>query len=158
LLDEFAVRQPAYMSWIGWNCHRECEHYCQWMTISHLVSSPETSHHRLPQFYGKWTFFRFYGLEEPASVFFSLLNLLSNIYGWNEYRKSITTDPHFTIWTLQALLAINAWFWSTIFHIRQTLFTETFDYFCAYSVVIYSLFALTVRFFDYFNINANKIV
>ncbi|CAG2160189.1 unnamed protein product [Oppiella nova] len=156
-VDQFRARQPSYMAWIGWDCHQECEHQCQWQTVNHLMVTGDNST-RLPQFYGKWTFFRFYGIEEPASVLFSFLNLLSNIYGWNQYRKAIKSDPYFSVWTLQALLAINAWFWSTIFHTRQSSVTEKFDYFSAYSVVIYSLFALTVRFLDYLNISSKALL
>ncbi|XP_054165373.1 post-GPI attachment to proteins factor 3-like [Oppia nitens] len=151
-LRVFADSQPNYMAWIGWDCRQECQHQCQWRTIDQWLGSPLYNGHRLPQFYGKWTFYRLFGIEEPASMICSVLNLVTNLYGWNQYRKSVANndgggggDPHFTIQTVQAFLAVNAWFWSTIFHTRQTSISEKFDYFSAYSLVIYSLYALVIR-------------
>ena len=63
-------------------------------------------------------------MEEPASVIFSVLNLLASVFAWNKYRRSCKTDPYFFHWTFQTLLTVNAWFWSALFHIRQSPVTE----------------------------------
>ncbi|XP_064092342.1 post-GPI attachment to proteins factor 3-like isoform X2 [Macrobrachium nipponense] len=42
-------------------------------------------------------------------------------------------------------ICINAWTWSVIFHARDTPWTERMDYFCAFSMVLFSLFGLFVR-------------
>lgn len=40
---------------------------------------------------------------------------------------------------------MNAWFWSTAFHSRDIPITEFMDYFGAFSIVLYSLYALVAR-------------
>lgn len=34
-----------------------------------------------PQFFGKWPFLRLLGMQEPASVLFSLLNFFAHFWG-----------------------------------------------------------------------------
>ena len=41
------------------------------------------------QFHGKWPFHRFLGMQEPASVLFSLLNLLAHDYGISRLREGV---------------------------------------------------------------------
>jgi len=43
-------------------------------------------------------------------------------------------------------VALNTWFWSTLFHTRDFDFTEKMDYFCATALVTYQLFALCARY------------
>ncbi|XP_038635483.1 post-GPI attachment to proteins factor 3 isoform X3 [Scyliorhinus canicula] len=54
-----------------------------------------------------------------------------------------------TEWTGQLCyveqVTLNAWVWSTVFHTRDTLLTEKMDYFCASSVVLYSIYLCCVR-------------
>jgi hypothetical protein len=38
--------------------------------------------------------------------------------------KNTKSDPYFKVWTFQTVLSINAWFWSTIFHIHETSISE----------------------------------
>ncbi|XP_069763305.1 post-GPI attachment to proteins factor 3 isoform X2 [Narcine bancroftii] len=42
-------------------------------------------------------------------------------------------------------VTLNAWIWSTVFHIRDTALTEKLDYFCASAVVLYSIYLCCVR-------------
>lgn len=43
-------------------------------------------------------------------------------------------------------ICINAWIWSVVFHARDTPWTERLDYFCAFSMVLFSLFGLVIRY------------
>lgn len=43
-------------------------------------------------------------------------------------------------------ICINAWLWSVVFHARDTPWTERMDYFSAFSMVLFSLFGLLVRY------------
>lgn len=100
----------------------------------------------IPQFHGKWPFLRLYGIQEPASALFSVLNGLSHACMWHRFSQRVPpTAPNYLIWKGQALLSINAWFWSTVFHARDTPLTEKLDYFCAFSLVLYSLYSLCMR-------------
>ncbi|XP_010188537.1 PREDICTED: post-GPI attachment to proteins factor 3, partial [Mesitornis unicolor] len=44
-----------------------------------------------------------------------------------------------------AWVSLNAWFWSTVFHTRDTAVTEKLDYFCASAVVLHSVYLCCVR-------------
>ena len=74
-------------------------------------------------------------------------------------------DPYFVINTLNAIIAMNAWLWSTVFHTHDFPITEVstqiplltlistslsqqLDYFSAYSVVLFSLYSIVIRILD----------
>ncbi|XP_069399428.1 post-GPI attachment to proteins factor 3 isoform X3 [Ovis canadensis] len=42
-------------------------------------------------------------------------------------------------------VSLNAWFWSTVFHTRDTDLTEKMDYFCASTVILHSIYLCCVR-------------
>ncbi|XP_038609582.1 post-GPI attachment to proteins factor 3 isoform X4 [Tachyglossus aculeatus] len=42
-------------------------------------------------------------------------------------------------------VSLNAWFWSTVFHTRDTSLTEKMDYFCASAVILHSVYLCCVR-------------
>jgi len=160
-LKLFEEGQPFYLKLFYWNCDEECKYQCQWSSIDYLIKElgPITN---LPQFYGKvifkkivsnllfnlifcfvllqWTFYRIWGIQEPASALFSFLNLITTYLAWTKYCRQIfklssksndtnftafnTINKHFIHATIHAILSINAWLWSTIFHIRDTSLTE----------------------------------
>ncbi|KAG8192357.1 hypothetical protein JTE90_029091 [Oedothorax gibbosus] len=140
-LADFEASRPWYLTFLQWECWDECDHFCMW----HVVRLFEYNGQEIPQFHGKWPFYRFCGIQEPASVLFSILNGFVHYYMWQKFRKSVPNCPFSVIWNIQALLSINAWFWSTVFHTRDTPLTEKLDYFCAFSLVLYSFYSLCVR-------------
>ena len=144
-LEQKFVNQQNYPEkLLAWSCSDECKYNCMWDAVA-LFQKHE---HQVPQFYGKWPFVRILGLQEPASVIFSILNLIPHILMQIKFRKSVTKlAPMFSIWTLYGLVSINTWTWSTVFHARDNPFTEMMDYFCAFSVVSFSLLAFFIRLF-----------
>lgn len=40
---------------------------------------------------------------------------------------------------------MHAWFWSTVFHIRDLWFTELMDYLGALSMVLFAVFHFVIR-------------
>ncbi len=101
----------------------------------------------IPQFYGKWPFIRILGIQEPVSAIASIGNLVSNCYMLNKMRKNLPCNAPFKkLWYLFGAISINAWIWSTIFHIRDFSFTEKMDYFCATSLVISQLIVFIIRY------------
>ena len=42
-------------------------------------------------------------------------------------------------------VCINAWFWSTVFHAKDSDITEKLDYFCAFSMVLFSFYSACIR-------------
>jgi hypothetical protein len=80
-----------------------------------LYSHPSRVH----QYYGKWPFWRFAGMQEPASVLFSVLNMIVHIAGMKKILKEVPKHFHMrTLYLIWSGLAVNAWVWSSIFHTR----------------------------------------
>lgn len=141
-LQAFQTRQPIYMSVTGWTCKDDCLYNCMWYTVGLYIKEG----YNVPQFHGKWPFYRFLFFQEPASAFASLLNGLANFVMMNSYKAAVPSDsPMYETCTSFAMISLHAWFWSTIFHTRDTAITEKMDYFCASSVVLYSLYLCCVR-------------
>ncbi|KAL8587023.1 hypothetical protein ACOMHN_023413 [Nucella lapillus] len=145
-LDEetFKSRQPAHLVLLGWTCYEECRHSCMWYTVDAFVKDGSP----VPQFYGKWPFVRVFGLQEPASVVFSILNAASHaMVLW--YRRHVDpSTPMYYVWHGMVLVSVNAWTWSTIYHSKDTDFTEMMDYFFALTIVLYNAFILFCRVVD----------
>ncbi|KAG1846113.1 Per1-like protein [Suillus tomentosus] len=61
---------------------------------------------KIHQYHGKWLFWWLFGMQEPASVAFSLWNMYYHIQGWRQLRSKIP-------------MSVNAWFWFAVFHTRD---------------------------------------
>ncbi|KAH7090143.1 Per1-like protein [Auriculariales sp. MPI-PUGE-AT-0066] len=127
-----------------WTVQDECNYACMHSVTDKLSSQGERVH----QFYGKWPFWRLAGMQEPASVLFSLLNLAAHAQGVRDVRRSVSKGhPMRRFVTLWGFVAINAWTWSAVFHTRDKPFTERMDYISAGASIFYSLFLAAVRVF-----------
>ena len=158
---ETCSKEPALTVWseaksgperlLGLTCREDCRYDCMWETVQEM----KIRHGEVPQFHGKWPFIRYWGLQEPASVLFSVLNLLSNLSMLVWFRGTVPNNsPMYNAWIFYSLTAINAWFWSTIFHARDTNLTEMMDYFSAFSTVLASLLVCCLRIVGTDNIKA----
>lgn len=155
---DFYDRQPLYLRLLGWDCDEECKYDCMWFTIHVFVY---TYGYEVPQFYGKWPFIRILGLQEPASVLASILNLLANFYMFkklNKCLKSKRKNPFRTLWYTLSLISMNTWVWSAIFHAKETPFTERMDYFCAFGFVLFQFNSFFVRFFKVSRIPMSDLI
>uniref|UniRef100_A0A8C0JEF5 Post-GPI attachment to proteins factor 3 n=2 Tax=Chelonoidis abingdonii TaxID=106734 RepID=A0A8C0JEF5_CHEAB len=130
------------MSLTGWTCRDECKYECMWLTVGLYVQEG----YRVPQFHGKWPFSRFLFFQEPASAFASFLNGLANFVMLTRYKASVPpSSPMYHTCIAFAWVSLNAWFWSTLFHTRETDVTEKMDYFCASTVILHSIYLCCVR-------------
>jgi post-GPI attachment to proteins factor 3 len=103
---------------------------------------------RAQQYYGKWPFWRYAGMQEPAAVAFSLANLLMHVLGADWLRRGVhPTHPMRPFYITWAYVSINAWIWSAVFHTRDTPLTEKLDYFSAALAILYALYNTVVRLF-----------
>ncbi|XP_063701112.1 post-GPI attachment to proteins factor 3 [Culicoides brevitarsis] len=120
----------------------DCKYECMWRTVDKFVERGW----KIPQFHGKWPFVRVLGMQEPASVIFSIFNLLMNVYGICKFRKEVSPQaPYWHMWHFSAAICINGWIWSTVFHTNDTPTTELLDYGCAYMIVISSFYCMVAR-------------
>ncbi|KFO52591.1 Post-GPI attachment to proteins factor 3, partial [Corvus brachyrhynchos] len=94
----------------------------------------------------QWPFSRFLFFQEPASAFASFLNGLASLVMLLRYRAAVPpAAPTYPTCVAFAWVSLNAWFWSTVFHTRDTALTEKLDYFCASAVVLHSVYLCCVR-------------
>jgi len=136
--------QPLGLWLTFWSCDDDCKYFCMWS----LVAEFQAENFTIPQFYGKWPFIRYAGIQEPASVLFSILNLVGFCFLLTNVRKFVSPQaPMYFVWQLYSWFGINAWIWSSIFHTRDLAWTEKMDYFCAFSAVLCSFFTCLVRIF-----------
>ncbi|KAM7370853.1 hypothetical protein PAMP_010367 [Pampus punctatissimus] len=141
-LRGFQSAQPQYMMLTGWTCRDDCRYQCMWTTVGLY----QAEGYRVPQFHGKWPFARFLCFEEPASAMASLLNGLACLLMLLRYRSMVPRQsPMYHTINAFSLVSLNAWFWSTVFHTRDTYLTEKMDYFCATAVILYSIYLCCVR-------------
>lgn len=127
---------------LQWSCDDECKYNCMWHTTQIFMSRGLD----VPQFFGKWPFARIWGMQEPASVLFSIFNLLAHIINLQQFNKTVPkVAPLYKMWIFHAMICINAWVWSVVFHAKDTPWTERLDYFSAFSMVLFSLLGLIIR-------------
>jgi post-GPI attachment to proteins factor 3 len=109
------VIPPLALRLTFWTCRDDCKYACM-----HEITSRDVEQGApVQQYYGKWPFWRFAGMQEPAAVAFSLLNLWSHVRGMRKVQNKIPNNhPMKTYYLVWSFVSINAWFWSSIFHTR----------------------------------------
>ena len=147
---------PLYLQLTLWSCEDNCKYNCM-HNISDTRSPP------LLQFEGKWPFYRLWGIQEPASVIFSLGNLymhyhyLRIVLGNDNSRNVFKTSKDYIIPSSYymrpfiigyCLVNINTWVQSSVFHTRDLPTTEKLDYFSAAMTILYSVYFAILRIFN----------
>ncbi|XP_037944922.1 post-GPI attachment to proteins factor 3 [Teleopsis dalmanni] len=144
-LQEQAIKyykQSVFDKALQWTCADECQYGCMWRTVDAFLDRGWN----VPQFYGKWPFMRFLGFQEPASVFFSILNLVVHYRMFQKFRREVRPDsPCYRLWQVFSLVSLNGWVWSIVFHARDFPFTELMDYAFAYSIVLATFACMVLR-------------
>lgn len=127
-----------------WSCSDECTYICMW----NAVDAYEKDDQPVPQFYGKWPFQRLWGIQEPASVFFSLINCIVNIIMIYKFASNVPHKaPMFCVYYIYGIISTVAWLCAIAFHIRDRTVTEVLDYGGAVSFVFYNIFTVLIRIF-----------
>ena len=102
---EWMSAQSLVETVVGVSCPQDCSYHCMWQTVEEM----EARHGQIPQFHGKWPFLRVWGLQEPASVLFSVLNLLSNLCMLVWFRGTVPNNsPMYGAWVFYSLTAIKS--------------------------------------------------
>ena len=93
----------------------DCKYRCM-----HMITDAAIQHNApVEQYYGKWPFWRFAGMQEPASVLFSVLNFVAHFYGARKIQSRVPNNhPMKKYYLTFALASMNAWVWSSVFHTR----------------------------------------
>ncbi|KAF8528160.1 Per1-like protein [Hysterangium stoloniferum] len=149
------ITLPLALRVTRWTCRDECRYVCMHSITDQAISAHEPVH----QYYGKWPFWRFLGIQEPASVLFSLLNLWGHVHGFRRARRVIPkTHPMRKYYLGWGVVNVNAWIWSAVFHTRDMPSTEKLDYFSAGLAILYSLFYTAVRLFHLYTPLQQRLV
>jgi post-GPI attachment to proteins factor 3 len=106
---------PLALQITRWTCTDDCKYGCMHAITDQAIQQGD----RIEQYFGKWPFWRFGGMQEPASVVFSLLNLWIYARGAREIRQKISDEhPMKTYYFIWSIISMNAWIWSSVFHTR----------------------------------------
>lgn len=140
---------PLHLRALWWTCASDADYLCQQAVTQHLedIGAP------LEQFHGKWPFVRVLGVQEPASVLFSIMNGYVHFQGLELVkRKTSIRSPMRNYYIVFAYIGMNTWLWSSVFHIRDFPSTEKLDYFSAGSYVLYGFFYAPIRVFRLYDL------
>ncbi|CZT15700.1 related to PER1 protein, involved in manganese homeostasis [Ramularia collo-cygni] len=131
-----------------WTCPAECDYTCQHITTDTRLARDPPYLEPIVQYHGKWPFHRFLGMQEPASVLFSLLNLLAHNHGLSLIRAQIPSRyPLRKYYIMFGYFGLASWVFSIIFHTRDFKTTEKLDYFAAGASVMYGMYYTPIRIF-----------
>ena len=131
-----------------WTCPTNCDYVCQHIVTERRRTRDPPMLHPTVQFHGKWPFHRLLGIQEPASVLFSLFNLLAHHDGLTKIRARVSDSyalKKYYIWF--GYVGTTSWFFSIIFHTRDFNITEKLDYYAAGASIFYGLFYTPIRVF-----------
>ncbi|KAF5344261.1 hypothetical protein D9758_012318 [Tetrapyrgos nigripes] len=135
---------PLALRLARWTCVDNCKYNCMHQLTTRRIEIGS----KIVQYYGKWPFWRFAGMQEPASVVFSLLNLWAHWRGSAKIRREIPganpLKPYYLWWSFASL---NTWVWSAVFHTRDNPTTEKLDYFSAALTILLALYFTFIRLF-----------
>lgn len=119
------TQEPLCLQWQKWGCQGDCRYHC----MVNRERERETLGQPPLKYHGKWPFKRLLGIQEPASVAFSVLNLAMHFHGWISffitlyYKLPLREDKtayyeYVGLWHIYGFLSMNSWFWSAVFHTR----------------------------------------
>ncbi|KAI0713632.1 Per1-domain-containing protein [Earliella scabrosa] len=142
--DSTSEPLPLALRLTRWTCVDDCKYQCM-----HMITDRAIEHGSpVEQYYGKWPFWRYAGMQEPASVLFSIFNFAAHALGARKIRARVSRDhPMRRYYLMFAFVSMNAWVWSSVFHTRDLPTTEKLDYFSAALAILYALYYTVIRLF-----------
>ncbi|GMM30520.1 Per1 protein [Martiniozyma asiatica (nom. inval.)] len=151
-LDACIEKAPYVNIWLqflGWDVASNCDYICQ----REITAWRESIGLEVVQFHGKWPFIRVFGIQELFSTIFSIGNFIPHYYGfklmYNRYRKSSGEQAVlYSGYVGVTLASMGAWFFSTIFHLKDTWNRERLDYFFAGLTVLCGFHVVFIRIFQ----------
>ena len=132
-------------SFVSRTCHERCEYRC----MTEITEQRRVLGLPVYKYHGHWAFTRYWGLEEPASVVFSLANGVPHVWqlwrwcatGGKKSWQSYFMMPYLVLYPL---VALTAWLSSAVFHAKKTPRATLIDYSTALVFLAYGLW-LTLR-------------
>ena len=130
-----------------WDCAADCRYRC--MRAVEAVRHEHDTAAPVWQYHGKWPFVRVWGMQEIGSVVFSVLNGLPHalhllLPSWRA-RFAPPGEMLRPVLLFAACVGVNTWWWSAVFHARDTVVTERLDYHCATLLMVSYCWIAIVR-------------
>lgn len=113
------------------------EEYCEYSCMTEMSDFRRQQGLSQWKFYGHWVFIRYCGFEEIASVVFSLGNAIPHVLWLTSWRKSHSNYTLLHWIDLYAIVAVNAWLASAVFHSQKHGLPSLYDYTSALLLVGY---------------------
>ncbi|KIL68486.1 hypothetical protein M378DRAFT_100028 [Amanita muscaria Koide BX008] len=136
-----------------WTCLDDCRYVC----MHQITDMDLRKGGHMQQFFGKWPFWRILGMQEPASVIFSLFNFWAHVNGARRMQRMLPDlHPMKNYYLTWAFVSMNAWFWSAVFHTRDNPTTEKLDYFSAALAILYALYCAIIRLYHLYAPGQNQ--
>ncbi|KAL8141504.1 hypothetical protein V2J09_014536 [Rumex salicifolius] len=152
--NQWYLQEPLYVKWKQWDCRSDCRYRC----VLSREEERKARGEKPVKYHGKWPFQRVQGIQEPVSVALSALNLAVQFHGWISFfilvyyklpLKSQKPWYEYTgLWHIYGILAMNSWFWNSVFHSRDVELTEKFAYSSAVALLGFSLVLAILRTFS----------
>jgi len=78
--DNYRHGDTIWLKLSSWDCSSDCSYRCMWF-FEDQKKRRKAAEAPVPveKYFGKWPFVRAFGAQEPASVLFSILNLVANM-------------------------------------------------------------------------------
>ena len=144
---------PLALRLTRWSCEADCAYICT-QALTDIAHDPAVkSLDGLPvgktvQFHGKWPFRRLLGMQEPASVLFSVLNGAVHARWFGRLRRRLPPRTAYReAYLVLPIMGVVGWAFSAIFHTRDTPVTERLDYFSAAASLLFTLYLAALRLF-----------
>jgi post-GPI attachment to proteins factor 3 len=129
---------------LQWTPQDDCKYLCMREHTAYRRANGEA----VLQYHGKWPFVRILGTQEIASVVFSIGNAYAQFIGFRRNYILLSKSAMKNYWIATCLLNINAWLWSTVFHMRDKQWSEKMDYFSATSIILNAVYYSIVALFS----------
>ena len=134
---------PLSLKLLRWDCTGNCQYNCMRIISDDLLIATG----EVRKFFGHWPYLRLGGIQEPASVVFSLANCVPHIvYIIRTFKRSEQLKhPLGTFVLLYACISLNAWIASSVFHAHKIGFAVDYDYISAFILISYGLWLSICR-------------
>lgn len=131
-------------SFVSWGCMDRAKYRC----MKGITDGRAANNEPVEKYYGHWVFHRYFGLEEPGSVLFSVMNLIPHglyVIRYTFAKETLVRDPWMLVY---ALVSILLWTASSNFHIHKTNTSTSYDYATGFASISYGLVLAIRRVFS----------
>ena len=145
------------MRWTGWDCASDCKYRC----TRTVVNVRQHEGLNTAKYYGKWSFERILGVQEFISMAASVANAAVHVwllpelfraaFGMRDANKNKNKNVNrgwAFLWFTNGVTQTHGWFWSAVFHTRDTPWTHLMDYGSANLIFFVGVFCAVVRVFE----------